>query len=102
MLPEKVKIGGMTYTVKEVVGLEQKHGIYGHILYGFCEIEIDNRIADDRKEEVFIHELIHACLNEAGYTDQSEMEDMVNRLALVLHQVLKDNKFQFEQEVGVM
>jgi hypothetical protein len=31
--------------------------------------------------------------NEAGYNDHDE--DMVNRLGIILHQVLKDNRFDF-------
>lgn len=46
-----------------------------------------------KKEQVLIHELLHACIAEAGFDEQDE--DVVNRVSIVLYQVLKDNAFDF-------
>lgn len=53
-------------------------------------IQIKSNLSDSRKEEVFVHELLHAVLFEAGYYEQDE--GLVDRAAKVLHQVLKDNQ----------
>jgi predicted metallopeptidase len=97
MLPDKVNIAGIEYKVKEVLGLEQKHGLLGQVLYSITEIEIDNRLSKARKEQVFVHELLHACFYEAGYAEQEE--DVVNRVSAVLYQVLKDNNICFGGKV---
>lgn len=83
------KIGGIEYTVSEVKGLQSKYHLFGQIRYGDCTIEIDADLSDDRKQQTIIHELLHGMLFEAGYTEQDE--DLVNRLATVLHEVINDN-----------
>jgi len=47
----------------------------------------------DKKEQTLLHEMLHACFNEAGFDEQDE--DVVNRLGIVLYQVLKDNNLSF-------
>lgn len=83
------KIGGVAYTVSEVKGLQSKYGLFGHVRYGDCTIEIDADLSDERKQQTLIHELLHGMLFEAGYTEQDE--DLVNRVSAVLHQVINDN-----------
>lgn len=99
MLPSKVNVAGIEYKVKETLGLEQKHGLMGHVMYSTSEIEIDDRLSKERKEQVFVHELLHACFYEAGFNEQEE--DMVNRVSAVLYQVLKDNDIRFGEQVDV-
>lgn len=83
------KIGGVNYKVAEVKGLAKEHGILGQILYDELLIKIDADLPQDRKEETFIHEVLHGVFFEAGYTEQDE--DMINRVGKVLYQVLKEN-----------
>ena len=71
MLPSKVNVAGIEYTVKQMLGLEQKHGLMGQVMYSVCEIEIDDRLSEERKEQVFVHEILNACFYEAGFTEQS-------------------------------
>jgi hypothetical protein len=91
------RVGAADYTVKETDGLMQKHELFGHVAYTDNLIEIDPQICDDRKKNVIIHELIHAMLFEAGYDEQDE--EQVRRLGNILTQVLRDNAFDFIQEV---
>jgi Zn-dependent peptidase ImmA (M78 family) len=95
MIPNKVKVAGVEYQVKEVpfVEIEHNRNYQGACRYSESTIEILNSLSKDRKEQVFVHELLHAIFNEAGYNDHEE--DMVNRLGIILHQVLKDNRFDF-------
>lgn len=89
MLPTTVKVGGVNYTVEEQEHLIQKEDIWGKVDYFSTEIQVDASLSNNRKEQTFIHELTHAIFLEAGYKEQDE--DMINRVSIVLHQVLKDN-----------
>jgi hypothetical protein len=93
VVPEKVNVAGIEYSIKYLKGLEQKHGLMGLVRYGPAEIEIDETLSGERKEQVFVHELLHACFFEAGYTEHDE--DTVNRVSAVLYQVLKNNTINF-------
>lgn len=99
MLPCKVKIAGIEYQVKEVEGNLEKFNNLGQINYYKGIIEIDKSLADDRKEQVLVHEILHGIFFEAGFEDHEE--DMINRLSIVLHQVLKDNDFNFDNKLFI-
>jgi hypothetical protein len=94
-------IGSNEYTVVEVDGLMCKYELFGQVTYSDCRIEIEPTLAETRKHNVIIHELLHAALFEAGYDEQDE--EQVRRLGNVLTQVLRDNDFAFmhEEEEGV-
>ena len=55
-------------------------------------IEINDKIHKTRQDQTLVHELTHAMFFEAGLEDE---EDLVNRLGLILYQVLKDNDFSW-------
>lgn len=88
-LPTEVKVAGVTYTVKEQENLINIEDAWGRIDFFNSDIRVDKSLSDDRKEQSFIHEVTHAIFLEAGYKEQEE--DMINRVSIVLHQVLKDN-----------
>ncbi|WP_404358486.1 ImmA/IrrE family metallo-endopeptidase [Cytobacillus firmus] len=89
MIPNKVKVGGIEYEIIQIEKMEEQFNHLGQILYTKGIIKVDKELAPDRKEQVFIHELLHACFYEAGFEEQDE--DMVNRLGIVLYHVIKDN-----------
>lgn len=89
MLPTTIKVGGVNYSVAEKENLIQKDELWGEVNYFNTEINIDSSLSNDRKEQVLIHEVTHAIFLEAGYKEQDE--DMINRVSIILHQVLKDN-----------
>ncbi|WP_345803559.1 ImmA/IrrE family metallo-endopeptidase [Lysinibacillus sp. BS3] len=70
------------------------HSLMGQVIYAESRIDIDSSMSESKKEQVFIHELVHAMLNEAGYDEQDE--EMVNRLAIILYQVLRQNELKFK------
>lgn len=90
------RVGSIDYTVGEVDELVAKYRLFGQVVYGDSHIEIDSDMSLTRKHNVLIHELLHAMLFEAGIEAQDE--DLVNRLAHVLHQVMRDNDFDFIKE----
>ena len=91
MLPSKVIVAGVTYTIeeKEYVEINDNANALGSCTYDKALIEVKSTMSDERKEEVFVHELFHAILNEAGFDGHDE--DLVNRASKVLYQVMKDN-----------
>ncbi|MEC5422112.1 hypothetical protein QGM71_01220 [Virgibacillus sp. C22-A2] len=93
MIPSKVKVAGIEYDVLQKPTVDKNATLAGICNWGFSEIEIKEDIPQDRKEETFIHELLHAIHYEAGYDTQDE--DMINRVGKVLYQVLKDNDLRF-------
>ena len=84
-----VIVGGVTYTAEFVPNLMAKDDLWGKVDFFNSSIYIDDSLSESRKEQTFIHELTHAIFLEAGYKEQDE--DMINRISIVLHQVLKDN-----------
>ena len=93
---EEIKIGGIDYTVDFLnlsSRLDETHGMS----MGFCVfdknlIEVNENIHIERQKQTIIHEMVHAMFFEIGI-DQDE--DTVNRLGIILHQVLKDNDFSW-------
>ena len=70
--PEKVKIGGLTYTVEVAEKLDfGTVNCSAEILYNDLII----RIMPQKKEKMeadFWHEVMHAILNRLGYKEQDE------------------------------
>lgn len=93
MIPERVKVAGIEYEINEIKNMERDFEHLGQILYTRGIIKLDSDLSLDRKEQVFVHELLHGIFFEAGIEEQDE--DMINRVAIVLYQVLKDNRFEF-------
>ena len=88
-IPQVLKVGGVQYTVEEIPNLISKDDCWGQVDYFNSTISIEPSLSETRKEQTLIHELTHAVFLEAGYKEQDE--DMINRVSIVLHQVLKDN-----------
>jgi hypothetical protein len=88
---KQLKVGGAVYTVHEIDGLVRKLNLYGNVDFSDCIIQIDSAMSEERKEQTIIHEMMHAVHFEAGYNPDEQDEDMINRTANVLHQVIVDN-----------
>lgn len=98
MIPKVVKVAGIPYEVveKAYVEFNDNANALGCCIYDKALIEVKSTMSEERKEEVFVHELFHAILNEAGFDEHDE--DFVNRASKVLYQVLKDNNLTFTGE----
>lgn len=92
-IPLQVNVVGIDYTVQYQDGMMKNYSLLGQVLYAESTIDIDSSMSQSKKEQVFVHELVHAIFNEAGYDEQDE--EMVNRLSIVLYQVLKQNDLKF-------
>jgi hypothetical protein len=90
------RVGTIDYEVTETPDLLRKHDLMGQVTFDDGIIEIEPLLSQQRKQNVLIHELLHACLYEAGYDEQDE--EQVRRLGNVLTQVLRDNDFEFMRD----
>lgn len=97
---EKIKVGGIDYDVS-VKDLSH-YNSPGFIRMGACDspemtIEISDRLPKQKRDQTFIHEMLHAVVCESGAVIENE-EDVVNQMSLVLYQVLRDNDLSFVKE----
>lgn len=93
MMPKEVKVGGMVWKVTEKPTVDKQLNTMGISNWIYNEIEIKEDMCEQRKEETFVHELLHAIFYEAGIEEQDE--DMINRVSKVLYQVLRENELKF-------
>lgn len=96
---DSIKIGGIDYAI---VRKELKHD--DGVQLGWCKyveatIEINNHDVNEQKQtQTIIHEMTHAIIHEAGLGFGDDDERVTNHLALILHQVLKDNDFSWVRD----
>jgi len=99
-IPKKVKIGGKTYTVSMKKAAKDAHELYilenrAEVWYKEQKILIYDDMNTETKEEVLLHEIIHA-INDNMYLGLDE--ETTQRLATGFYQVLKDNKFNYSDK----
>lgn len=93
---ESIRVGAIDYNIGYINLSTRMDDVNGKSM-GFCIfeenlIEINNSMDIERQKQTIIHEMVHAMFFEMGLEDD---EDVVNRLGIVLHQVLKDNDFNW-------
>ena len=101
IIPELVRVGSVFYEVKTQ---ETPIVINGVQCLGYCDyfnhiIMLDESMQDEQTmEQTFCHELVHAMMFErklnleAMGLSNAQMEEVVDNLGIVLHQVLLDNR----------
>jgi hypothetical protein len=100
-IPERVRIGSVDYKVNLVdtpVFSSDGARCYGRIMWSEHFIEIDKSIQDYQGQEItFLHELIHGMIHEHNIDvgDDEAEEKLTERLAMALHQIIRDNKDVF-------
>ena len=57
-----------------------------------CKIEMIATLSGTYRQTVFMHEVVHAIFDTAGYYELSENEDMVDRVSVLLTQMLSTMK----------
>lgn len=94
-IPKKLKVGGMTYKVDKNYNFKDNE-LMGQAVHSQNIIKLSerdqqgHRYPQDKKEETFMHEVIHAvdCIYNSGNLD----EKTVCHLSQGMYQTLKDNK----------
>lgn len=95
-IPKKLKVGGMEYKViqgyifKEVDLMGQAAHNQNEIRLADKEPHNSQTYNIQKKEECFIHEMLHAI--DCVYNNNATDEKTVDRLSQGIYQVLKDNK----------
>jgi hypothetical protein len=95
MIPNKIKIGGITYNVSTNKD-DYLNGadLLGEISYTDQTLFVRSGLGKERQYNTFIHEVVHGILYEMGHKDYND-ESLVKPLANILYQVIKDNKLVF-------
>ena len=87
-----VKVGGIVYPIEIVNDFTGETGDWGQTNFKKTTITLDSNMSKQRTEQTLVHEIVHCIFEEAGLEQE---EDKINRLGIVLHQVLTDNDFSF-------
>lgn len=85
---EKIKILGIEYSIKRVPSISRDSYKAGQIDYENQEILILDTLKEDMYNTVLLHEIIHGALNHLGLVEESENENLVQGLAIAIHQVV--------------
>lgn len=89
-IPRQFKLGGHTIKVKTISAKKWPHG--EHILAIWMpsemRIEMISSLEGTVRQQVFLHEAVHAILDVASYRELSENEDFVDRFSIMLHMML--------------
>lgn len=97
---KKIRVGGIDYDVA-IKDLSQFDSPNSYRMGQHSElqtsIEISDKLPKQKRDQTFIHEMLHAVVCESGVVLENE-EDIVNQMGLVLYQVLRDNDFSFIKE----
>lgn len=92
-IPEKVRIGGVEFTVKYVpnlrVGERLCYGTYSSDNSEICISETDG-VEHQRRCQTLWHEILHGIRAHAGLEIENE-EEVVEMYAKGIYQVLQDN-----------
>lgn len=85
-----LKVAGIEYKVQVKELVDNDPSTYGSCVYHDAHIELRKGLSKERAEQTLIHELLHATIFEAGYRNE-DYEEMVERVSVILHQVIKEN-----------
>lgn len=93
---EQFKIGGKTYSVKQVKSLNGENGL-GQTESPLLKIKIakewqNKKVPEESKEQTLIHEVVHAVLDELQQYDLSQDECFVQSFSLLLNEFLTTRK----------
>lgn len=86
-MPKEVNILGVIYQVKEVDTVNKTDPRRGEINYLTNEIKIDKNMPKTLKEQVLMHEIMHAVFDLLGLYELGENEEKVQSIATALHHV---------------
>lgn len=86
-MKRKINILGLTYTVEEVDTVNKIEPRKGEINYLSNEIRIDKSMPTDLKNQVLMHEILHAVFELLGFSELAEDENKVQSIATALHHV---------------
>ena len=84
----ELNILGVIYTVEEVEVVNKTEPRRGEINFLTNEIKIDKNMPTSLKEQVLMHEILHATFDLLGFSELAENEEKVQSIATALHQII--------------
>ncbi|MFV0351213.1 MAG: hypothetical protein ACK5JF_02730 [Oscillospiraceae bacterium] len=88
-IPNRLKVGGKTYTVEQTEQISIGENYLGETIYTDLAIRLLPSMANGMLEVTFLHEMLHAIFNHLGYVNHNEKK--IDELANALHMVIVDN-----------
>lgn len=92
-VPDKIKIGGLSYDVLETENISLGMNYNAEILYGSQKINL-RPMAKGQKERTFLHEVLHGIYDNLGYINHDEKQ--IDELAGSLYALIIDNPELFK------
>lgn len=83
-IPDSVNVLGLIYSV-DIKDMDDEDGC---CIPSRQRIEIREGMSEEKTGQVFIHELVHAILDQLACIDEYQDERLVQGLAVGLHQAL--------------
>lgn len=89
-IPKLFSLAGHKIEVVNIPRSKWKNGknCVGMWLPDKYRIELHGSLEGTNRQQVFLHEAVHAILDVAGYYEMSEDEALVDRLSHLLHHML--------------
>jgi hypothetical protein len=89
-IPKQFSLAGHTIEVVNVPRSKWKHGKgnVGMWIPDKYRIELLSSLKGTNRQQVFLHEAVHAILDVAGYYELSADEALVDRVSHLLHHML--------------
>lgn len=85
---KEINILGVIYTIEEVYVVNKTEQRRGEINFLTNEIKIDKNMPQSLKNQVLMHEILHAVFDLLGLSELAEDEEKVQSIATALHQIL--------------
>lgn len=95
-IPKSLKSLGLRWEVKQSKEIAREGNCYGSTHHTPQRIYIDPELPQQKKEQTFIHELLHVAWDGAGLTqnkkfERADEEMIVEALANMMYHMMKDN-----------
>ena len=100
VIPKTFELGGRTWTVDMAEQSTMLEGAsFGIEIYDLAKIHLYKKhsgfdVPRERIERTYLHEVLHAALDETQYKDLSNDEVFVSRIANALHQIFVTSEGQ--------
>lgn len=94
-----LNILGVSYEVVEVPIVSRDEFLKGKIDFTANTIYIDENLTREAKNQVLMHEIIHAICDLLGFYGINDDESRVQGLATAIHQLFRDNDLSFRPKI---
>jgi hypothetical protein len=95
-IPEHIKSIGLVWEVKQNKEISREGNCYGSTHHTTQNIYLDPELPDQKKEQTFVHELLHIAWDGSSLSrnkkfESADEEMIVDALANMMYHIFKDN-----------